>query len=616
MHLDPLYRRQQSCVTCPDPPPCNCAANQDCFQINRDCLNCASIKCVARPGASNSSSGTASKGALAGAVVGSLLLVAAVVFLWLWYRRRVALATAREKTVVQKEDIPAAAETVLKRPDPIEKSTTPTTQEPDTRSAPRPDATDGAQETRFSTRSVHTNPFEDQNSIQTAGTEGTNVIPIALVPRDQSITSSTSTPSVAPSNGPSRPDRSPDLNLNLDHVNVSHESLRPLYAGSHRSGISTVSSRDSCMTGASFSSEFLNEAPVIINSQGAVRQVLNISKAEVMKAPGSVPSTPNTTDTLRVPSRTVRAGGSPLAVTSFGPSDMVKESSEEQEVTVPANPFSDEHSLNSGSPTSTIAMCPPSPLELPSPDGSARKGEGPNHPWAHAGDSRPSSMLTQAGSVAEFGNATRVYVGPTKVGKTPVSPYKTAMGRLISPQSAPLGTLKDQQQLALAHAQAQAQSQGFQNGDKRVSESSVLTSASAGGDSILESFPFVPPSPISNRPIRTPPASPLAKQSFTAHSSPTPMPQQSNTDVSKPPDPQNRKQQGMSTTSQMSTASNGLGRFTFQIDSGNDIEGGSRVESSNFGGLRQRASLDTLALTQDLSSYPLGFDRDTRDSFR
>lgn len=557
---------------------------------------------------------------MAGAVVGSLFLVVAVVAFWLWYRRHLGSGRAREEIVVPK-DVPAAAETVLNRPDPTEKPSTPTTQEHDTRGFPTSTTTgDGAGARRFSTasRSVHTNPFEDQSSIQTAGTEGTNVIPIALVPRDQSITS-TSSPSetlTVPSAGPMRPVRSPDLNLNLEHVNVSRESFRPPYAHSQRSGVSAMS-RDSYMSGASFSSEILNEAPVIVNSQGAVRQVLNTSKAEVMKAPSSVPSTPNTTDSLRVSSRIIRPGGSPLAVTSFGPSDMVKEGDEEQEVTVPANPFSDEHSPSSGGiptpPTTVTSGQSSSPAEPPSPDDSAQLPEGPNRPWS---DSRPSSVITQAGSIAEFGNATRVYVGPARAGKIPISPYKTAMGRLVSPQSGTrLATLGDQQQIALAHAQAQAQLQGFEKGNKRVSSSSVLTSASTGADSILESFPFVPPSPISNRPIRTPPASPLAKNTFTAGASPTTTPTPEINAPPSPLDPPSRQQLGMSTASQLSTASNGLGSFTFQIESENGTERGSRAESSAFGRPRQRASLDTLAITQDLSSYPLGFDRDARDSF-
>ena len=59
--------------------------------------------------------------------------------------------------------------------------------------------------------------------------------------------------------------------------------------------------------------------------------------------------------------------------------------------------------------------------------------------------------------------------------------------------------------------------------------------------------------------------------------------------------------------------SNGLGSFPFQIDSGNGVSTETAEPAatapSSFPG-RQRASLDTLALTSDLSSYPLGFDRD------
>lgn len=189
------------------------------------------------------------------------------------------------------------------------------------------------------------------------------------------------------------------------------------------------------------------------------------------------------------------------------------------------------------------------------------------------------------------------------------------MGRLVSPTAgghAP-GALEEQQQLAIAHAQAQAHAQGY---ERRVSGSSVVTAASMGADSILESFPFVPPSPISNRPIRTPPASPLTK-SFGSESSNEPSiparPQPPPTPLS-PLEPPNRQLLGLSTASQLSTASSGLGSFPFQIESGHSTD--VRASAAVDGGVRQRASLDTLALTNDLSSYPLGFDQDARDSFQ
>ncbi len=35
MRIDPLLPRQSQCISCPEPTPCNCASNQQCFQISR-----------------------------------------------------------------------------------------------------------------------------------------------------------------------------------------------------------------------------------------------------------------------------------------------------------------------------------------------------------------------------------------------------------------------------------------------------------------------------------------------------------------------------------------------------------------------------------------------------
>jgi hypothetical protein len=50
-----------------------------------------------------------------------------------------------------------------------------------------------------------------------------------------------------------------------------------------------------------------------------------------------------------------------------------------------------------------------------------------------------------------------------------------------------------------------------------------------------------------------------------------------------------------------------LGSFPFQIEPESTSVAGSQPHTLKG---RQRASLDTLALTTALSSYPLGFDRD------
>ncbi|KAG7449220.1 uncharacterized protein BT62DRAFT_945292 [Guyanagaster necrorhizus] len=622
MRLDALLPRQSSsCIDCPETPVCSCAANQECFQISRDCYTCSTFTCVSQDSSSSSSSssGGVSKGALAGAIVGALVFLGGAIFLFLWWRRSTRRRRALEEAEA-KPDAPAPAETVLNRPDPTEKPS-PTSVEQNTvrvYSSSSNTTIDLDPESQTSSHphspeSTRSNPFEDSNSIQTAGTEGTNVIPIALVPPDPSSHASSHS-ELSNIASPVRPPRSPDLNL--EHVNVSHDTLRTPqgYALSQRSGVSGVSSRQSYMSNASYSSDFLNEAPMIITpGHGTVRQVLGVVKAEVINAPG-----PN--DGLRTPGTASRPmTRSPLAATSFGPADIMS-----GDELLEGNPFSDRHS----STATTHATSPDSVQTAFSPTSPTRESnqmnwtpDSPLLPWAQDGDnSRPSSMSTQAGSIIGIENATRVNVG--LLDRSPS--YRTTKGRLVTPSTAGLGTLEEQQQRALAHAQARAQAQGLDK-NKRASGSSVLSATSTRADSILESFPFVPPSPISNRPMRSPPVSPMgqsfsggpsspnAQQSFLSSSTQaTVVPSlqgnsfsESETDLPSPP---SRRTLGLSTGSQLSTASSGLGSFPFQIDTGNSGEPSSMP--SVYSG-RQRASLDTLAITSDLSSYPLGFDRDS-----
>ncbi|KAJ7179138.1 hypothetical protein C8R46DRAFT_1345556 [Mycena filopes] len=594
MRLEALLpRASDDCITCPPTPACNCGQGQQCFLLNRGCYSCATVKCVANDSVNGGSSSSVSKGALAGAVIGSLIFLALAVCAFLWYRRRSRLraATAFEA----KPDVPASAETVLNRPDPTEKPTTPAILEPNhivrvySSSNLTIDLDPQSQNSPIhspSRQSTQSNPFSDNHSIQTAGTESTNVIPIALVsPEHRSVSDTVPTTST----GPVRPNRSPDLNL--DHANVSLDSLRPSNNGrsapSQRSGISAVSSRNSYMSNASFASDFLNEAPMIITPvKGNVRVV----KAAVFS---TGPLSPALSDNSRISRPPIT---SPLASRSFGPADVVKE---EEEAT---DPFRDGASSPSASVT-TFGHASGGHTSVVSDWAT----DGPSLPWTRSGaDTRPSSMSTQAGSVIDIGSATRVNVGlatPQTGGSFPRSPFRTTIGRLVTPNTN-TGSLEEQQQRALDHAQARVHAQEGDHPSRRISNSSVMTSASRA-DSILESFPFVPPSPISDRPMRTPPVSPLAQQSFSQSPPRRPeFPKTQLNDDSDLPAPPNRRTLGMSTASQFSTASSGLGSFPFTIDSGNSSD------STPFNG-RQRASLDTLALTSDLSSYPLGFDRDS-----
>ena len=592
----------------------------------RSCNACPTFTC--RPSSSTSADGSGgssiSSGALAGAIVACLFAVVGALLVFFLYRRRLRLRNARNATVENKPDVPVPAETVLNRPDPTEK--TPSQPEPPRPVSPVVSVIDVSPTSPHAAAppsnlpSPPGNPFDDTQSIQTISTHtnGTNVIPIALASSaSTSRTPPRSESGVLPPSSPVRPARPSDLSLESASSSNSLHEPSPHYAHSQRSG----SSRASCMTSGSYSSEFLNEAPMIVTQgQGAVRQVLGKVKAEVIQASSaSTPSSPLSADGLKAPSVVSRPPvRSPLAASSFGPADVVDEAEEEH--VNRRDPFDDQNHSASRAP---------SVASKKSQAESAFDPEPPSLPWAQRDQSsRPESVSTQAGSIVDISSATRVNVG--LVGRhDQKSPYRTTMGKLVSPGSM-LSTgestsLEQQQQMALAHAHAQARAHGLEKA-KRVSGTSVVSTTSTRADSILESFPFVPPSPIASRPVRSPPRSPLYQQACNPVRSEVPTPPPPAPLVSSPPSsdsvtesdsalppltpPPSRRTLGMSTASQLSTASSGLGNFPFQIDHGGTE--GSLPPSLLQG--RQRASLDTLALMSDLSSYPLGYDRDEHGS--
>lgn len=540
---------------------------------------------------------------------------------------------------------------------------------------------------------MQSNPFEDSHSIQTTST-GTqsNVIPIALVGPG----STRSDPSQVLSNtnatagtAPIRPARDPALNINTDNQNAQFDASRTPTAAYEQSTVSgfTGYNRNSYMTTGSYASDLLSEAPVIITpTHGTIKQVLGTAKAEVIRtAPASMsdrsttPGSPDSRQTtfLNVASKRQTAR-SPLAASSFGPGDISKDHLS-QDVQVDQGPFGDEHSpyLVSGSAHPSPAPSQRS-FAIPEETPSQYTGEPmwspeqPRRPWDKA---RPDSVSTQAQSIigAEFASATRVNVGLNQLSaegyeaqdapvsaalSTPRTPYRMTSAKLVSPTNgngqpahSPIspaqgGAFESQQRRALEELDAA----------QRMSRASVLSSTSTKADSILEGFPFVPPSPISDRPLRTPPRSPLAQQAFTGSPGAGSQPPSPNLVVpavniqplslqkaqkkevqqesgsedgpaarARPPKKQqskfappvmNRKVLGLSTASQSSTASNGLGSFPFQIDTGVTTDSASSTTPSSYASDgRQRASLDTLALTSDLSSYPLGFDKNIMDHY-
>lgn len=544
---------------------------------------------------------------MAGGVVGAILFFALAVALFLRYRKKLLHKTSGAEENVK--DTPAPAEMVLNRPDPMEKHPSELGTLNKAHLAQTSNTVDLGSDAHLpymqpSAGHDVVNPFDDTNSIQTAGTEGTNVIPIALVSRDShhpSVThSDASRPSI--SSLPVRPVRTPDDNLNLDHLNVSHDNIR-FGAGSTRSGVSGIS-RNSYMSSASYASEFLNEAPMIMTpTQGAIRQVLGVVKAEVINTAAS-------SDTLKPLPYSKPAVTSPLATNSFAADQTIKEDDERVN-----DPFADENTSKRASHQLSTAPSASTFGHVSQTVQQSTQDQEASLPSSFR--IRPSSTYTQAGSVIDIASATRVNLGLRSPGSS--GSLRTTMGRLISPTTA-VGN-----QQPLVHAQRQPHVQDLL---RRVSGSSVLSATSTHADSILESFPFVPPSPISDRPVRSPPVSPLTKQSFTNNSSPlhqhsfmvvppSPLSQQlSSAEVTRHsaqstnefdalPAPPNRRTLGLSTGSNLSTASSGLGSFPFQIESEVSVE--HPPPATHTG--RRRASLDTLALTNDLSSYPLSYDQ-------
>ncbi|KAI0248664.1 hypothetical protein BJV78DRAFT_1130922 [Lactifluus subvellereus] len=602
MRFNPLLAR--NCIQCPSiPPVCDCAPSQTCIQISQSCTQCSTFQCVVQQQAPTPSHG-ASAGVVAGAVVGPIAFLALSIGLFLWWRRRNAVPV--QPAVPGVKDIPAPADTVLNRPDPTEKITVApelVPAEPVVRVYANSNSTinldPSSQSSSHRRNSSQSNPFGDGHSIQTASisSQSTNVIPIAFVPPPASVLPAGSQ-SQQSSITPLPPHRIVGAELNIDHMNLSFDSVP-----ANSSGASVTADDRSYITNASFASDVLSEVPTIVTS----RLVASAAKAAVVPTSArSLTSRPSTR--------------SPLTASSFGPQDVLREGDEGHPLPIPADPFADERS-----PAFRSSMATRGSSQAPQ-DWNA-------DPDVNDSD-RPLSTYTQAASVigANIMDATRVHLGfvqPASASLLPSTPLassvgtgagtlvRVASGRLVSPFT-PRSTnhLERQQESALADVQAQVQQpEKGQANPYRISMSTMASGVSGRADSILESFTFVPPSPISNRPLRTPPRSPLSQETPNVPSQLAPV--QDDSDL----EPPNRQILGMSTGSQLSAMSTGLGSFPFQIDHGGD---GSQGEEPPVGVLpavttdangKQRASLDTLALTKDLASYPLGFDRQSKESF-
>lgn len=551
------------------------------------CDQCAVAVCTVSTGSSDAGPNT---GAIVGGVVGGVVLLT-IIGAVVWYRRRQRQSTlAKKRATVEVKDVVARAETVLNRPDPTEKPAT----QPEEQQPQQSSQVLHSDSATINLAPVAQNPFSDQASINTASDRATNVIPIAYVPpssssaltsiTDTTISSSKTPSSVAAStitpparpvstqtaqSGPIRPQRGPEIeDMRLDVSRPVSEtpsdlsSLAPPkapYAPSTVSGISGVSSRTSII---SASSSILNEAPQIVTSmQANFRQVLGVQKAEVIQL-SSAPASPG----LSAPtSRATQATSarSPLGQMAFSAEDIEEETQTQTQTKAAGNPFADSNSLPPASPALTTAFGTPV--------------------WGED-DSRPNSIISANGTIiANIGNATRVQVLKSSVKTSSASPIRSPR----SPDFRTAGQLSPP---------AQGVPRSFDDDmSRRMSQSTVATShRTSTADSILEAFPFVPPSPISMHHTSNP-STPLAQRGFAA--------QQEQTKPAQLTPPPNRQMLGMSVMSATSTTSNGLGGYSFQFGASSPA-----LPPSPASGRNERASLDTLALSRDLEAFPLPYD--------
>ncbi|KAL5641296.1 hypothetical protein ACGC1H_001696 [Rhizoctonia solani] len=575
---NPLNKRCLAVDACPA-AVCNCKASESCEIKYRTCDQCDVVTCISN---SQPQSGTISGGAVAGAVVGCIV-VSAILAGVLWFLRR--------RRAARKAQVLAA-----KRPNPytVEGAVgTPAGEKPPSvvPASPRTPNANGTSHTLHYTESViNLDPFADTHSIHSA--TSSHVIPIAYVPptsASMSLADGHTRPGhlSITSLPPSRPHRSPDLNLKLEppksaasRLSVGQE-LRPPrfsspYAASQRSGASRAS------TISSVGSFVYGDTPVVVSqAQGGVRQVLGVARPEVVQVPasglGSGPPTPGSgtgADLVRsFSSRSKKSGGTIPPLPDFPPAH-IERSPFSPESELGGDPFADKENE-----TATYSVHSVNTFGQPGvPGRDIRASKSPPHtsstflaePVGY--DSRPSSI----GTVIES-SAHRVVLGTASASTEDLAALPPVPVR-------------------------------------RVSGASVA-------DSILAGFPFVPPSPVGQGPDHRPGSLAMSvAESFSDPNPPPVPPVPTLSELARQEEqaleqgqvarlPPSRHTLGMSTFSSASgISSSGLEAFPFQfgpaggaprdsLDTNPDVD----LPPKHV----VRASLDTLALSRDVEAFPL-----------
>ncbi|KAG8732838.1 hypothetical protein FRC11_010607 [Ceratobasidium sp. 423] len=580
MHRDipynPLNKRCLAVDACPQ-AVCNCKSDESCEIKYRTCDQCDVVTCIPN---SKPQGGGISGGAVAGAVV-SCLVVSMLLAAGMWFLRR--RRAARKAQVMSKRPSPFTMESG---------AGTPAGEKPPTLPAsPRTPNANGTRTLHYTESDINLDPFADAHSVHSAASS--HVIPIAYVPPTSASMSladghARSGHLSMASLPPSRPHRSPDLNLKLEppksaasRLSVGQD-LRPPrfsspYAASQRSGASRAS------TVSSVGSFVYGDTPVVVSqAQGGVRQVLGVARPEVVQVPAaglaSGPPTPGSgtgADLVRSWSQRSKKSTPTAPPLPNFPPEHIQRSPFSPESELGPDPFADkENETTTYSVRSVNTFGQPG---VPGRDLRASKSP-PPHPSTFLAepvgyDSRPSSI----GTVIE-GSAQRVMLGTASASTEDLAALPPVPVR-------------------------------------RASGASVA-------DSILAGFPFVPPSPVGQDAHRPGSLAMSVSESFSDPNPPPVPPVPTLSELARQEEqaleqgqvarlPPSRQTLGMSTFSSASgVSSSGLEAFPFQFGTGgaprDSLDTNADVDLSAVGGKQAvRASLDTLALSRDVEAFPL-----------
>ncbi|KAF8679720.1 emp24/gp25L/p24 family/GOLD [Rhizoctonia solani] len=584
-------RCELSVDACPT-PVCNCKADESCQIIFRTCDQCDKVICTPN---SRPASGSISEGAVAGAVV-SCVVVTALLAAMLWFLRRRRAARKAAQVIAAKRATPYTVEggptgTPVGTPAGEKPPTLLST--PASPRTPNANANGTSHTLHYAASDINLDPFADALSVRSGNSS--HVIPIAYVPPNSaSMSLADGHRQSVTSLPPSRPHRSPDLNLKLEppksaasRLSVGQD-LRPPrfsspYAASQRSGASRAS------TISSVGSFMYSDTPVVVSqAQGGVRQVLGVARPAVVQVPAaglsSGPPTPGSgtgADLIRSFSqRSKKSAGIVPPLPEFPPEHIAERSpfSPESEG---GDPFADkENETASYSVRSVNTFGQPG---VPGRDIRASKSPvQPNSTTFLAEpvgyDSRPSSI----GTVIE-GEAHRVVLGTASASEEDINTLPPVPVR--------------------------------------------RTSGASVADSILAGFPFVPPSPVGqgaeSTNLRPGSLAMSVSESLADHNPPPVPPVPTLSELARQEEealeqgqvarlPPSRHTLGMSTFSSASgVSSSGLEAFPFQFGPAggaprDSLDTNVDVDLGAVGGKQiVRASLDTLALSRDVEAFPL-----------